>query len=252
MGTTPSLVELAARKELPRHQFTDAETVRWIAEHRPDELDDRAPRLSSVARRLLVRTAMPAAWLAEPRLHDSLHGVRHGMRTAALAALLAEAAGLGEADVATVIVAAAVHDCRRLHDQDDRGHGARAARWLTVNAEDVWGRFRLEMPPAAVRQAAVSVRLHEVPYPDFTPDDETDYTTARVVTDVVKAADALDRYRLPKLTWWPDAQHVRVDAFEELKAVAFDLVLWSEADHVAGTDSTSAVLKALARRELIG
>lgn len=252
MGTTPSLVELAARKELPRHQFTDAETVNWIAEHRPGQLADGAPRLSPGVRRLLMRTAIPAAWLAEPRLYDSLHGVRHAMRTAALAALLAEAVCLDEQDTATAVAAAAVHDCRRLHDQDDRGHGDRAARWLTGNAEGVWGRFRLEMPPVAVRQAAVSVRLHEVPYADFTPDDETDYAAARVVTDVVKAADALDRYRLPKLTWWPDARHVRVDAFEELKAVAFDLVLWSEADHVAGTDSTSAVLKAFARRELIG
>ncbi|HEY8982380.1 MAG TPA: hypothetical protein VIU15_22685 [Streptomyces sp.] len=251
MSKTPSLVELAALKQLPRHQFTDAETVRWIAEHRPDELTDSAPRLGTAARRLLVRTAMPVTWLAEPQLHDSLHGVRHGMRTAALAALLAQAAGLDEADTATAIVAAAVHDCRRLHDQDDRGHGARAARWLTVNAEDVWERFRLEMTPAAVRQAAVSVRLHEVPYPDFTPDDEADYAAARVIADVVKAADALDRYRLPKLTWWPDGRYVRVDAFEELRAVAFDLVVWSEADHVTGTDSTTAVLKAFARRELI-
>lgn len=255
MSTTPpatSLVELAARKQLPHHQFTDHATVRWIEENRPHLVDGAPSKIRDTSRRLLTRAAIPAAWLAEPRLRDSLHGVRHAMRTAALAALLAETCGLEEPDTATLIIAAAVHDCRRLHDKDDRGHGERAGRWLATNAEAVWEHFQVETTEPAVTQAATSVRLHDVPYSDFTTDDEADYSRAQKISDLVKAADALDRYRLPKLSWWPDSRHVRAKAFDQLQAAAFDLVLWSETGHLAGLDSADAVFKAFERRELIG
>ncbi|MFE9597100.1 hypothetical protein [Streptomyces hokutonensis] len=255
MSTTPpatNLVELAARKQLPHHQFTDHATVRWIEENRPHLVDGAPSEIRVTSRRLLTRAAIPADWLAEPRLRDSLHGIRHAMRTAALAALLAETTGLDEPDTATLIVAAAVHDCRRLHDKDDRGHGARAAQWFTSNAEVIWEHFHVEATELAVAQASTSVRLHDVPYSDFTTDDEAHYSIAQKISDLVKAADALDRYRLPKLSWWPDPQHVRVEAFDQLRAAAFDLVLWSEAGHLAGLDSADAVFEALERRELIG
>ncbi|MGW6736276.1 hypothetical protein [Streptomyces sp. NPDC055013] len=255
MSTTPpatSLVDLAARKQLPHHQFVDHATVRWIEENRPHLVDGAPTKLREASCDLLRRTAIPTAWLAEPRLRDSLHGVRHAMRTAALAALLAEATGLDERDTSTLIVAAAVHDCRRLHDKDDRGHGARAAQWLTSHPDLIWEHFHVPVTAPAVSQAATSVRLHDVPYADFTAEDEADYSRTREVSDLVKAADALDRYRLPKLSWWPDPQHVRVEAFDRLRAAAFDLVLWSEAGHLAGLDSADAVFKALERRELIG
>ncbi|MFF4520449.1 hypothetical protein [Streptomyces bluensis] len=255
MSTTPpatSLVDLAARKQLPHHQFVDHATVRWIEENRPHLVDGAPTKIRETTRALLRRAAIPTDWLAEPRLRDSLHGVRHAMRTAALAALLAETTGLDEPDTAALIVAAAVHDCRRLHDKDDRGHGARAAQWLTSHTDLIWEHFHVPATAPAVAQAATSVRLHDVPYAAFTAEDEADYSGARKISDLVKAADALDRYRMPKLSWWPDPQHVRVEAFDQLRAAAFDLVLWSEAGHLAGLDSADAVFKALERRELIG
>ncbi|MDX3121580.1 HD domain-containing protein [Streptomyces scabiei] len=254
MSTTPpamSLVELAERKQLPRHQFTDDVTVRWIEENRPRFTEGTLPPLRKTSRDLLPRTAIPTDWLAEPQLRDSIHGIRHAMRTAVLAALLGEFAGIDEADTATLIIAAALHDCRRLHDKDDRGHGARAARWLTGQAELVWDHFGRAPAPSAVPRAAISVRLHDVPYAEFTEADEADYSRAQQLSDLVKAADALDRYRLPKLKWWPDARYVRAKAFEQLRATAFDLVVRTETDHLAGLSSAEAVLKALKQRELI-
>ncbi|AWK09577.1 hypothetical protein DDQ41_12340 [Streptomyces spongiicola] len=251
MSTTPpadSLVELAARKQLPHHQFTDHATVRWIEANRPDFPKVPVYEFPAASQRLLYRSAIPILWMAEPRLADSLHGVRHAMRTATLAALLAEATGLSEDDTATLIVAAAVHDCRRLHDKDDRGHGNRAAVWLTYNADAVWAHFRLAATPRRIGAAATAVRLHDVPYAGFTADDRNDHTRAEQITDLLKAADALDRYRLPKLSWWPDGSFVRaeaLEAFEALRATAFELVVASEAAHLAGLDSADAVFKAL-------
>lgn len=254
MHTTPpadSLVELAARNELPHHQYTDQATVRWIEANRPEFSDDSPPRLRRTSQTLLYRSAIPADWAAEPKAIDSLHGIRHGIRTTAFAALLAQAAGLTEDDTATLILAAAVHDCRRLHDKGDHGHGARAALWLTDHANTVWGHFQLTPTPSCIVQAATAVRLHDLPYDRFTLDDRADHARAEQISDLLKAADALDRYRLPKLSWWPKSARIRASGFDQLRATAFDLVVRSEAARLAGVDSADSVFQALKQQGVI-
>ncbi|WP_411070694.1 hypothetical protein [Streptomyces sp. cmx-4-25] len=254
MSTTPltaSLIDLAARGQLPLHQHMDHATVAWISDHRPDLPPATRPALRPQSKELLAHGGLPTRWWADPRLYTSLHGVRHAMRTAALAAVLAETNGLDDADTATAILAAAVHDCQRRHDQDDRGHGAHAAIWLAVNADTVWGHFGLAATPRRIVQAATAVRLHDIPYEAFTADDKSDHARAERITDVVKAADALDRYRLPKLKWWPDSRYVREPAFDQLRGLAFDLVLLSERAYLAGASGTVAVRYALAEKGLV-
>jgi hypothetical protein len=254
MSTTPataSLVKLAAQGQLPYHQYMDESTVEWIKANQPAFAPAWPPPLRLASKNLLSQSALPLSWLAEPKIYGSIHGVRHSMRTAALAALIAETHGLDEADTATVIVAAAVHDCQRLHDKDDQGHGARAAIWLAANADTVWDHFGLTATPRRIIHAATAIRLHDLPYVAFSADDQADYGRAKRICDLVKAADALDRYRLPKLRWWPNARHVREPAFDQLRAVAFDLVLISESAHLAGASSAEAVLYALAEKGLM-
>ncbi|MFJ9029997.1 hypothetical protein ACIRQP_16015 [Streptomyces sp. NPDC102274] len=254
MSTTPStanLIDLAARGQLPLHQHMDQATIEWISDNRPDLPQATQPALRPLSQRLLTRSGLPTLWLADPRLYTSLHGVRHAMRTAALAAVLAEANSLDDADTATAILAAAVHDCQRRNDKDDRGHGARAAIWLAANADTVWGHFGLTATPRRIVQAATAIRLHDVPYEAFTADDRTDHARAERITDVLKAADALDRCRLPKLKWWPDARYVRESAFDQLRGLAFDLVLVSERAYLAGAGGTAAVRYALAEKGLV-
>lgn len=254
MSTTPltaSLIDLAARRQLPLHQHMDHATVAWISDHRPDLPPTSVPVLRAQSTELLAHGGLPTRWWADPRLYTSLHGVRHAMRTAALAAVLAEANGLDDADAATAILAAAVHDCQRRHDQDDRGHGARAAIWLAANADTVWGHFGLAATPRRIVQAATAVRLHDIPYEEFAADDAADHARAERITDLVKAADALDRYRLPKLKWWPDARHVHEPAFDQLRGLAFDLVLASERAYLAGASGPAAVRYALAEKGLV-
>ncbi|MFI8437098.1 hypothetical protein ACIGJO_25845 [Streptomyces sp. NPDC079020] len=254
MSTTPltaSLIDLAARGQLPLHQHMDHATVAWISDHRPNLPPTPAPVLRPQSKKLLVHGGMPTRWWADPRLYTSLHGVRHAMRTAALAAVLAEANGLDDADATTAILAAAVHDCQRRNDQEDRRHGARAAVWLAANADTVWGHFGLAAAPRRIVQAATAVRLHDLPYEEFAADDKADHALAERITDVVKAADALDRYRLPKLKWWPDSEYVREPAFDQLRGLAFDLVLVSERAYLAGASGPAAVRHALAEKGLV-
>ncbi|MGW4647205.1 hypothetical protein [Kitasatospora sp. NPDC004289] len=248
---TDSLVELAARKELPLHQFTDTATVEWIKANRPDFPPAWPPPLRPSTKALVEQAAIPTRWFAEPQLADSIHGHRHGLRTAVLAALLADWHGLNETDTAATVIAAAVHDCQRQHDKDDQGHGSRAAVWLAANAELAWSHFRRTPSPSEIIRAATAVRLHEVPYEAFTADDRADYSRAERICDLVKAADALDRYRLPKRSWWPDSRYVREPAFNQLLPLAFDLVVVSEEAFLAGASGVAAVRYAVAEKGLV-
>lgn len=246
-----SLVALAERKALPAHQFMDTATVEWIASHRdeiPGPPSPPAARLGRVARRVAESAPIPPSWNAEPKLADGIHGTRHLLRTAALAALLAEERGLGEADTATLVIAAAVHDCRRIHDKDDIGHGDRAARWLTHRADKVFSRFGVDTTAERLRNAAIAVRLHEIPYSYFTEREGRERATAEEVTDLLKTADAMDRYRLPKRKWWPREEFLRVHPPAWLHRAAFDLVIESETTHLDGAGSADAVRAALETR----
>jgi len=257
MTTAPadSLVALAERKQLPFHQFMDAATVDWIAAHRlqvPIHDERLDPALGEHARWLLSMTALPASWFAEPQVADSIHGLRHGMRTAAYAALLAEQAGLEEHLSSALVIAAAIHDCQRLHDKDDTGHGARAAAWLDAHAGLVADHFRVS---AGITdkfwQAAIAVRLHDIPYQTFAPVNEAEYVQAKLASDLLKAADALDRYRLPKLKWWPNPSHLRIALPAHLQSFAYELVLETERAHLDGLSSAAAVEHALSGRGLL-
>jgi hypothetical protein len=260
-----SLVALAARKQLPDHQLMDAATVEWIARNRPGFPATRlavasCPKLRPSSRHLLAAAGIPAAWFAVPALAESIHGVRHGMRTAAYAALLGELVELDDEAAAALIIAAAVHDCRRLHDKDDIGHGARAARWLATHTVPVAKHFAVSAEVLRqLWQARIAVRLHDLPYERFRPAQVRAYQQVRQLSDLLKAADALDRYRLPKLKWWPDTQRVRVEAFGALLRFAYELVLETERAWVhdgahrpaSAAGSAALVAGALAARGLL-
>jgi hypothetical protein len=248
------LVALAAGNAAPEYQHMDGATLAWIASH-SDDLPTMSStpdvRVGAGAQRILEAAPIPSKWHAEPKLVSSLHGTRHMLRTAALAALLAEMHGLGSHDAAALVVAASVHDCRRLHDNDDAGHGERASAWLTEHCGEVFSFFAVDANAAQIHKATAAIRLHDIPYTAFTRSDAADHAGTERITDLLKTADALDRYRLPTLDWWPRYEYLRVIPPMWLRRTAFDLVVETESACLDGADSVAAVLTALRRQELL-
>ncbi|MFI6154219.1 hypothetical protein ACIBCA_16215 [Kitasatospora sp. NPDC051170] len=183
-------------------------------------------------------------WFAEPQLVDSIHGIRHNARVSLLASLLAQEYGLDRDHTAALCAAAAVHDCRRRDDRDDPGHGQRAAAWFTRNQAAVGSMLGRELPRDVSAQAASAISLHDVPYAAFTTEQNRDYQQAPHLTDLLKAADCLDRYRLPLMRWWPDPSQLRLLVPAWLHPVAFDLVVRSEQARLDGATSHGALIHA--------
>ena len=234
-----SLRELAENRSLPAHQLMDQDTLTWIARNRP-EITAAAPTLPHPPLMLVP----DAAWFADARLVDSIHGIRHNARVSLLAGLLAQEYGLDHDHTAALCAAAAVHDCRRRDDREDRGHGWRAAAHFTANPTAVSSLLGRELPPNLSAQATSAIGLHDVPYSAFTPEQNHDYQRAPHLTDLLKAADCLDRYRLPLSRWWPDPFQLRILIPAWLHLVAFDLVVRSEQARLDGATNHGALIHA--------
>jgi hypothetical protein len=230
------LRELAQERRLPAHQPMDQVTLEWIASSRPVNFD-AAPSLPRPG----VMLVPDRSWFAAPRLADSNHGIRHNARVSLLASLLAEEQGLDSDDIAAVCVAGAVHDCRRLDDREDPRHGQRAASWFRHHSATVTGMLRQEVPTASLHRAAEAIAMHDVPYDRFTARQEHAYREAPHLVDVLKAADCLDRYRLPLQRWWPDMTRLRIPVPDWLPPAAFALVVHSEQASLDGATHRQAL-----------
>lgn len=247
-GPGGSLVALAAQRRLPRHQTMDVATLQWIKSNRPRDFPDGQVEHPPIK---VARYAIaPSSWYAVPSQTDSIHGQRHGARVALLAAQLAKLGELRVDETLEAVIAAALHDCRRLHDQDDPGHGKRAASWFIERHVN----FIAHLPPAAkdVRRHAIAaaIELHDVPYSAFDDLQTQKYESARSIVDILKTADALDRYRLPKLKWWPSHEHLRLIPPRWLHRYAFDLVLTTEGHRLGGLSSERSIVDALNEEKL--
>lgn len=236
------LVTLAKRKQLPKFQRLDSPTLAWIRGRRPNL---GGWRWSDLRPALMTGPEIPPfdpRWLLEPRIEDGIHGTRHALRVALFARALATELGLSCAERRIAVVAALLHDARRLHDQGDEDHGLRGAAWVHENAETL---APLQDLDAADRAAvALAILNHEVPYPEV--EATASYAAADWLTDVLKTADALDRYRLPKTKWWLDESKLKLRPSAALKSFAFDLIVESEERFLLGARSDAAVLGAFA------
>lgn len=239
---TPNAVplrDLAEKGFLPAHQSMDQDTLTWIVENRPTV--GVAPTTLPHRSLLLVPKV---SWFADARLADCIHGIGHNARVCLLSSLLAREYGLSRDDITALCSAAAVHDCQRRDDRADPGHGKRAARWFERNSATVTAVFGQHLSAHAVACAATAIGLHDIPYAAFTPAEHRAYQQAGLLVDLLKAADCLDRYRLPHMRWWPDPSHLRIAIPDWLHRVAFDLVVRSEQARLDGTPHHKALTHA--------
>ncbi|MFD4476035.1 hypothetical protein ACFWPU_07955 [Streptomyces sp. NPDC058471] len=232
---------MAAARALPDHQFMDAPTLDWIAAAAPPP----APGRPALAVREAPVLAPDTAWFTSLAQADGLHGIRHGARTCVLAFLLARAHGLDADHTAALCTAAAVHDCRRRDDRADPEHGQRGASWFTEHAESVLTAFSLEASAELRTLAATAIAVHNIPYDAFDSAQYAAYQRAPHLTDLLKAADCMDRYRLPARRWWPNRDHLRLTIPAWLPAFAHGLVVHSERAHLDGAAPLDALTHAL-------
>ena len=224
-----SLVQLAEFKQLPRFQHMDEDTWLWIRANNPQFGLTGKPRLGDQLE-MITPLGIDRQWFLEPLTTESLHGLRHLYRCAWYGLYVSSILHMSERSTVNLLVAALLHDIRRLDDKDDLNHATRAAEWLCNNVSRVGDYMQSTFSDEDVFAISTAIELHETPYQAFSPRQQARYCSFSLLVDALKTSDALDRYRLPKLKWWINDAHLRLKPPHWLKQAAFDIVMKTECD----------------------
>lgn len=238
-----SLVELAQKKKLPRYQYMDEITLNWIIKNKPKfNIQSKYYINSSILKR--YKSFTPSKnWFAEKKEIKSIHGMRHLLRTEILATLLGNLHKLNRRKIQNLKIAAVLHDIRRRNDKKDPFHGQRSAEWFLKNLPRIKEFFRLSISSIDMEEIYYTIYFHEKSYNKI--DSTANYKKYKIIVDLLKTADALDRYRQPKTKWWICNNYLEVIPNEELKEFAYNLVVNSEKKYLEGLDEIKCVFKTI-------
>ena len=234
-----SLRAMALEKKLPIHQFMDRETLDWIKDtgELRGLLNSRDIALPNSLRELLCFSRPSKELFVDNAIYTGIHGFRHCARVAILAGLACHEVGILDMKfIRAAIIAGSLHDCRRENDNADEGHGARSADWFKDNVHSVNEHYRLKLPQSEVELIDAAVRFHEID--QHVIETSVDSRFWQII-NIIKVADALDRYRQPKEKWWINEDYLEIKPSRPLKESAFNLMYKLE-DYYLKTNNNSA------------
>lgn len=218
-----SLWNLAQKRQQPDWQYLDSETLDEIEKNKPTfGLGATKVRFTPEDLELIKFLVPRESWYLEKRIVSSIHGISHTLRVMVFALILGRLHQLNNDELKNLIFAASVHDVRRLDDKGDGGHEQRAVSWLEGRPSEL---YRID---SNVVSRSIGI-----------------LKDGGLLTKFLRTADALDRYRLPKIKWWIDENFLEVIPPEYLKTFAFELIVKSERKILNGADPTEAVISCL-------
>lgn len=225
----------------------DHETLQWII---ATSSFQEKTLLASTKRNMEYESwfydlSLDETWFYERRIINSLHGSRHLFRVGFFCGILALAKGQSLYDAKIACVAGLLHDIRRLNDKGDEGHAERSAKWLKANAQALFNTFKISYSTSARIKIFNAIYLHETPYANFDSKQCVIYKQHMIIVDILKTADALDRYRLPKLKWWLKDEYLVDIPPMEMKEFALNLIVMSERRYLSSLNSKESVMNSL-------
>lgn len=241
-----SLIELIQKGKLPLHQFMDFETINWIKENIPS-FDLSTPPKFNLKPDFLseIKKFIPdVTWFLISKKKDSIHGMRHILRVTFHSLHLSSLSrGKSPRLFKNSLIASSLHDLRRKNDLMDLYHGKRAARWFKKNISLIENQYEIHLSQEDIKAIYYSMSFHDLPYENIVKN--VNYERYKDLTDILKTADALDRYRLPSIRLWFKDQYVTVIPSDYLKYMAFQLVITSETKFLNGLTNVNSVLNAI-------
>jgi hypothetical protein len=239
-----SLVQLAENKTLPDHQFMDVETLDWIKKNYPfaeiEGLGEPFPYADAFG--ILDKFRIDQSWFSCKEEIDSIHGIRHILRVAVNGLNLLQYGFKEEQYKNTVLVAALCHDLKRENDKSDPDHGKRSAVWFKNNLQLVEKTF-VKLEDQEVDDVFYSIYYHDTDMSELV--NLPEYKSHKRAVDILKIADSLDRYRLPKLKWWVNDELLPSAPPTSAKRFAYKLVVESEKNYLKSDNSYNSVLSVI-------
>lgn len=210
---------LANEKKLGPVQYMDKETLEWIKQETSYKLKSKCPIPINEKDIEIIKDFIPTKDLFLRREHqDTLHGIAHIGRVVINTYILTKM--LKIENTIPYLIVAKIHDLGRINDNEDTGHGTRS--WEMFSKEPnkyIKEKYVNTLENLKVKEEVeYAIKWHETNYEDI-PGRDIDKES---ILHVLKTADALDRYRMPKAKWFPNLEFIK------LKEEAKELINFSK------------------------
>lgn len=215
------LYKLAQRNQLPKLQLMDLETVERIKPHvrlKPQTIHDVFPDYKVISQDEIIKFIPAQPYFAKTNHFHSIHGISHIVRVMVNSLVLCQLIQLPSKEV---LIAAAMHDIRRLDDKSDKDHGKRSANWFKRNYRSI--PFAKDLKSSEIKTVKMIISCHDAPLESISSSCEN-----KDLINILRAADALDRYRLPKIKWWPKPSYIFIKEARKLFNLSKIFVYQSE------------------------
>jgi len=218
-----SLIELVNNNILSKDQYMDKETLNWIYNNSIKDINSRTNYNAKNYKKFIPNIK----WFPSNNKINSIHGLRHLIRVSIFCEIIKHNYWwiFLMLNLKNVLTAATLHDIRRLDDRDDIGHGQRSADWFLKNIKVVQEQFNVYYNKRDKETIYNAIFYHEIPYNAI---DRNIYKKNKRIINIIKTADALDRYRLPKLKWRINDDYLNFKPSQKLKFFAYKLVYQTE------------------------
>ncbi|MBI2630580.1 HD domain-containing protein [Candidatus Pacearchaeota archaeon] len=202
-------------------QVLDVSTIDWFKENQKfDEVSifEIKKTFKPLNKNIFIKLAPHSDWFNTRSRLLSIHGKSHALRVILFTYLLCILNNIS--DYKKYLIAASIHDIARVSDNYDPNHGERASKWFLENKN-----IFCDIKKEDVEEIAISVKYHEVEYDSISTDILLKFGS---MINILKCADALDRFRLPKKDWWPKKEFFKISIPEKLFDLANKLVYETE------------------------
>lgn len=207
----------------------------------PPFVESNAELYLSLAHSLVVKDE----WFADKSLINSMNGMRHLQRTSYFAFVLSKQLRLNNKQVLCAVIAALLHDIRRPKDLRAGDYDTSTVQWLNGNINKIGSEWGLSLRKSYFKKISTAIELCHIPYKEFSTEQHVRYLKTYKLVDVLKTADALDLYRLPKFSGKFNSLGLRLLPSSSTKQMAYNLVILSEAYGLKDCDNFLNVLNAI-------
>ena len=231
---------LAKRKELGKIQVMDIDTINWIESNlniKYSKIKKFVSKISPMKIDKFIDVMPKLEWFHGRSHFDSIHGFNHLSRVIIYAHILNLIKNKNDCE--KYLIAAGMHDVCRLNDKKDINHGIRSAKWILKNGE----KFGLNKKNR--EEIFYMVKYHNIEL-DKIPENIKDKFAQSIL--FLKTIDALDRYRLPKRSWWIDEKMLSLKLPEGILNFAKNLVVETEKATIQENQSREEVFIAVCQK----
>lgn len=233
---------LAKNRDLPRLEIMDEETLKWIEQGSLDYIPSDNIQICKIilnSKQIedLNKLIPSRKYFLRKSHYSSIHGITHIIRVMFNVLFLCKLLKIDQWRL--YLIAACVHDLRRENDNTDKGHGDRAANWFLANLK-LFERY-LNRRDNSITRIVEMVKYHEVDNSIIPKKIWNKYSTE---IDIIKSADALDRFRQPDEKWWPDPKRIPLEEAAVLLNICREFTIKSERLLLQGLNPTYSVFEA--------